>query len=200
VLARRKVTRIATLLALGWFLQGCAAWPISPEGSTACRSPRTLFVVSHGWHTGVVVERKDLVKLLPPLAGDIGEEGHVEVGWGEERFYQARETTVGMALRAMIQRNSSVLQVVPLASPVRDYFRQSEVTEILVEEQGYRAALAFVAESFTRTSAQGVIRLSPSLYGSGWFYRAEGSFHALNTCNTWAARAIDKAGPQCEAR
>jgi hypothetical protein len=43
------------------------------------------------------------------------------------------------------------------------------VTEILVEEQGHRAALAFLAESFTRTPAQGVIRLSPSLYGNGWF-------------------------------
>jgi hypothetical protein len=105
-----------------------------------------------------------------------------------------------MALRAMFQRNSSVLQVVPLDRPARDYFRQSEVTEILVEEQGYRAALAFLAESFTRTPAQGVIRLSPSLYGNGWFYRAEGSFHAFNTCNTWAARAIDRAGPQCKAR
>jgi uncharacterized protein (TIGR02117 family) len=163
----------------------------------ACQSPRTLLIVSHGWHTGIVLERKDLVKLVPPLAGDIGEEGYVEVGWGEERFYQARETTVGMALRAVLQRNSSVLQVVPLPRPARDYFRQSEITEIRVDEQGYRAALAFVAESFTRTPAQGVIRLSPSLYGSGWFYGAEGAFHAFNTCHTWAARAIEKAGPRC---
>jgi uncharacterized protein (TIGR02117 family) len=194
------VTRVICLLVLASLLHGCAPRWISPDATTACQSPRTLFVVSHGWHTGLVVERRDLVKLLPPLAADIGGEGYVEVGWGEERFYQAPETTVGMALRAMFQRNSSVLQVVPLDRPARDYFRQSEVTEILVEEQGYRAALAFLAESFTRTPAQGVIRLSPSLYGNGWFYRAEGSFHAFNTCNTWAARAIDRAGPQCKAR
>lgn len=192
--------RVISLLALGLFLHGCAARWMSPDATTTCQWPRTLFVVSHGWHTGLVVERRDLVKLLPPLAVDIGEEGYVEVRWGEERFYQARDTTVGMALRAVIQRNPSVLQVVPLDRPARDYFRQSEITEILVEEQGYRAALAFLAESFTRTPAQGVIRLSPSLYGNGWFYRAEGSFHAFNNCNTWAARAIEKAGPQCKAR
>jgi uncharacterized protein (TIGR02117 family) len=200
VLARRKVTRIATLLALGLFLQGCAARPISPDDSTACRSPRTLFIVAHGWHTGIVVERKDLVKLVPPLAGDIGEEGYVEIGWGEERFYQARETTPGMALRALLQPNPSVLQVVPLNRPARDYFQHSEIAELQVQENGYRAALAFVSESFTRTPAQGVIRLSPSLYGNGWFYRAEGSFHAFNTCNTWVARAIEKTGPQCPPR
>ena len=146
------------------------------------------------------MERKDLVALIPPLAGELGEEGYVEVGWGEERFYQARETTVGMALRAVLQPNPSVLQVVPLPRQPRDYFPQSEIAEIRLEEQGYRALVAFVAESFTRTPAREPIRLSPSLYGNGWFYRAEGSFHAFNTCNTWVATAMEKAGPQCDAR
>jgi uncharacterized protein (TIGR02117 family) len=173
---------------------------MSLDASAACQSPRTLFLVSHGWHTGIVVERKDLVALVPPLARDIGEEGHVEIGWGEERFYQARETTVGMALRALLQPNPSVLQVVPLPRPAREYFQHSEIAEVQLGEEGYRALVAFVAESFTRTPAQDVIRLSPSLYGNGWFYRAEGSFHAFNTCNTWVARAMEKAGPQCHAR
>jgi uncharacterized protein (TIGR02117 family) len=188
------------LLAAVSFLHGCALQPISTSAPAACQSPRTLFLVSHGWHSAIVMERKDLVALIPPLAGDLGEEGYVEVGWGEERFYQARETTVGMALRAVLQPNPSVLQVVPLPRPAREYFPQSELAELRVEEEGYRALAAFVAESFTRTPAKDVIRLSPSLYGNGWFYRAEGSFHAFNTCNTWVARAMEKAGPQCGAR
>jgi uncharacterized protein (TIGR02117 family) len=185
------------LLAAVSLLHGCALQPISTDAPAACRSPRTLFLVSHGWHTGIVMERKDLVALIPPLAGELGEERYVEVGWGEERFYQARETTVGMALRAVLQPNPSVLQVVPLPRPAREYFPQSELAELRVEEEGYRALAAFVAESFTRTPAKDVIRLSPSLYGNGWFYRAEGSFHAFNTCNTWVAKALAKAGPPC---
>jgi len=173
---------------------------MSLDASAACQSPRTLFLVSHGWHTGIVVERKDLVALVPSLARDIGEDGHVEIGWGEERFYQARQTTVGMALRAVLQPNPSVLQVAPLSRPAREFFQHSEIAEVQLGEEGYRALVAFVAESFTRTPAQDAIRLSPSLYGSGWFYRAEGSFHAFNTCNTWVARAMEKAGPQCHAR
>jgi uncharacterized protein (TIGR02117 family) len=188
------------LLAAVSFLHGCALQPISTGAPAACQSPRTLFVVRHSWHAGIVMERKDLVALIPLLAGDLGEEGYVEVGWGEERFYQARETTVGMALRAVLQPNPSVLQVVPLPRAAREYFPQSELAELQVEEEGYRALAAFVAESFTRTPGREPIRLSPSLYGNGWFYRAEGSFHALNTCNTWVARAMEKAGPQCGAR
>jgi uncharacterized protein (TIGR02117 family) len=186
------------LLVAVSFLHGCALQPNLPDASIACQSPRTVLLVRHGWHTGIVMERKDLVTLLPALARDLGEEGPVEVGWGEERFYQARETTVGMALRAVLQPNPSVLQVVPLPRPARDYFPQSEIAEIRVEEKGYRALVAFVAESFTRTPAQELSRLSPSLYGNGGFYRAEGSFHAFNTCNTWVAKALAKAGPQCD--
>ena len=186
------------LLVAVSLLHGCALQPMPPDGSRACQSPRTLFLVGHGWHAGIVMERKDLVSLIPALAGGIGEEGQVEVGWGEERFYQARETTVGMALRAVLKPNSSVLQVVPLPRPAREYFPQSEVAELRVEEEGYRALAAFVAESFTRTPAREPIRLSPSLYGNGWFYRAEGSFHAFNTCNTWIARAMENVGPQCD--
>jgi uncharacterized protein (TIGR02117 family) len=186
------------LLVAVSFLHGCALQPISTDASAACQSPRPVFVVRHGWHAGVVVERKDLVALVPSLAADIGEEGPVEIGWGEERFYQARSTTLGMALRAVLQPNPSVLQVVPLSRPAREYFADSEVAEVQLGDEGYRALVAFVAESFTRRPAQEVVRLSPSLYGGGWFYRAEGSFHAFNTCNTWVARAIESGGPQCE--
>jgi uncharacterized protein (TIGR02117 family) len=186
--------RISCFLALLFFLNGCAVQSIHHAAPTACRSLQVLFVVSHGWHTGIVVERGDLVRLLPPLAGDIGEERYVEVGWGEERFYQAGKGTPGLALRALLWPSSSVLHVVPFASPPRSYFPQSEVVEVWVEEAGYQAALAFMAGSFTRTPDGGVFRLGPSLYGNGWFYRAEGVFHAFNTCNTWVAKAVEKTG------
>jgi uncharacterized protein (TIGR02117 family) len=186
--------RISCFLALLFFLNGCAAQSIRHEVPTTCRSPQVLFVVSHGWHTGIVIDRGDLVRLLPSLAGDIGEERYVEVGWGEERFYQAGKGTPGLALRAVFWPSSSVLHVVPFTGPPRSYFPQSEVVEVRVEKAGYAAALAFIAGSFTRTPDGGVLRLGPSLYGNGWFYRAQESFHAFNTCNTWVAKAIEKTG------
>jgi uncharacterized protein (TIGR02117 family) len=183
--------RITFFLALLLLLKGCAARSVHQETPATCRS---LYVVSHGWHTGIVVNRGDLAGLLPALAGDINHGEYVEIGWGEERFYQAGEGTVGLALRAVLWPNPSVLHVVPFASPPRSYFSRSEVVEVWVEEAGYRAALAFIAGSFTRAPDGGVFRLGPSLYGKGRFYRAQGSFHAFNTCNTWVAEAIEKTG------
>jgi uncharacterized protein (TIGR02117 family) len=167
------------------FLSALAACAQQP----ACDATRTLYVVSHGWHSGVVVERADLVKRLPGLA--LGEASHVEIGWGEERFYPARETTLGMALRAVLQSNASVLQVVPFAGSARGYFAASEVAEVRTDEAGYAAAVDFIAATFKAP----LERLGPSLYGNGWFYRAEGSFHLFNTCNTWVRDVLEKA--QC---
>jgi uncharacterized protein (TIGR02117 family) len=167
------------------FLSALAACAQQP----ACDATRTLYVVSHGWHSGVVVERADLVKRLPGLA--LGEASHVEIGWGEERFYQARETTLGMALRAVLQSNASVLQVVPFAGSPRGYFAASEVAEVRTDEAGYAAAVDFIAATFRAP----LERLGPSLYGNGSFYRAEGSFHLFNTCNTWVRDVLEKA--QC---
>src|SRR5512145_2099685 len=164
-------------------LAACAQQP-------ACDATRTLYVVNHGWHSGVVVERADLLKRLPGLA--LGEGSLVEIGRGEERFYQARETTLGMALRAVLQPNASVLQVVPFTGSPR-YFAAAEVAEVGTDEAGYAAALDFIAA----TLRPPLERLGPSLYGNGSFYRAEGSFHLFNNCNTWVRDVLERA--QCES-
>ena len=63
-----------------------------------------------------------------------------------------------------------------------------------VPRAGYEQLLAYVAESFSTTPDQDILGLGPGKYGDGWFYRAEGTFHAFNTCNTWVAKAIDRTG------
>ena len=174
----------SSVLLLTVLLSACAQREIRP-----CEPTRTLYVVSHGWHSGVVVERADLVQQMPALAPEIGRKRYVEIGWGEERFYQARETTVGMALRALLQPNSSVLQVVPFADSPRRYFAGSEIVEVRTDDAGYSAALAVMAATFQPH----LQRLGRSLYGEGWFYRAEGSFHLFNTCKAWVAAVLNKA-------
>jgi uncharacterized protein (TIGR02117 family) len=161
-------------------LAACAQQP-------ACDATRTLYVVSHGWHSGIVVERSDLVQRLPGLV--LAEGALVEIGWGEERFYQAREETVGMALRAVLQPNPSVLQVVPFGGSPREYFAGSEIAEVPTDEAGYAAALDFIAATFKPP----LERLGPSQYGAGGFYRAEGAFHLFNTCNNWVEAVRKKA-------
>jgi uncharacterized protein (TIGR02117 family) len=183
----RGMPRHGSLLFFAVLLVACAQSPVQP--TTACAGTHTLYVVSHGWHSGIVVDRAELVQRVPALAADIGQDGYVEVGWGEVHFYLARETNALMALRAVLRPNAAVLQVVPFAEAPRRYFAQSEVVEVRTDEAGYAHALDFIAATFKPE----LRRLGPSLYGSGWFYGAEGSFHLFNTCNSWVAAAIDRA-------
>ena len=94
-----------------------------------------------------------------------------------------------MALRAVLRPNPSVLQVVPFGDPPRRYFANSEIVEVRTDDAGYSAALGLIAATFKPD----LERLGRSLYGEGWFYRAEGSFHLFNTCNTWVASVLERA-------
>ena len=185
---------IAHLTVLVFFLYGCA--PLSPSSLTTkrCATQKVFFVVNHGWHTGIVLKRRDLVEALPSLAESFPEGEYLEIGWGDERFYQAQSVTPDLVLQALFWPTASVLHVVVLRGSPQHYFSNSEVLELFVEPAHYRALLAFVSNSFTRLSDNSLIRYGPGLYGKSWFYRAEGNFHLFHTCNTWVAKALEQAG------
>jgi len=161
---------------------------------TACETPRVFYVVSHGWHTGVVVSREDLIGMAPEFADDFKSGRYLEIGWGDEQFYQAPVFTLSLALRALLWPTATVLHVAAVSDRPQDYFPASEVITITVPPAGYAALLAFIAGSFERTAGPGIIPLGPGLYGASRFYRAQGVFHAGNTCNTWVAKALAAAG------
>ena len=189
--------RLVLFLALVALLLGvlaCAAKPEQPAATQDCETQRTLYIVSHGWHTSLVINREDLVELVEPLSADFDSVEFLEIGWGDRQYYQAADVTMGMALRAVLWPTETVLHVVGISTSPPDYFGDGAVFVLSIPEGGYRDLLVFVASSFARLSNRALIRLGPALYGSGWFYEAEGRFHAGNTCNTWIAKAIAAAG------
>jgi len=175
-------------------LASCMATPTVPAAAMECEAPRTFYVVSHGWHTGLIVDRRDLIQRVPELKNDFGHIKYLEIGWGDQRFYQAQTVKFGLALRAVFFPTSSVLQIVEVPVSPQHYFSGSEVVEVSVPQTGYGKLLDFVAGSFSRTSSNDEMKLGRGLYGESWFYHAVGRFHAFNTCNTWVAKAIGATG------
>jgi uncharacterized protein (TIGR02117 family) len=174
--------------------QSCALDPIRADLPPACTSAQRLYVVGQGWHTGLVVKHRDLVELVPSLAVDLPASEDLEIGWGDEAFYQAEHGTFALALRALFQSRSSALKVVPFTGTPGENYPESETVELCADEGAYRALVSFVASSFMRGPDGSVVRLGRNPYGSGWFYRAEGVFSMRNTCNTWVAKALSQAG------
>lgn len=180
-----------------WFVLlsiACTASTTDQAPAVDCETLRIFYVVSHGWHTGVVVDRRDIIMARPSLAQDFSDGQYLEMGWGDEQFYQARTITPNLALRAVLWPTNTVLHVVEVPTAPQRYFSRSEVLEISVPEAGYERLLTFIAASFEEGYDNRVIRLGPGLYGNGWFYRGVGVFHTFNTCNTWVAKAIVSTG------
>ena len=183
---------VFTLATLSWWfsLPACTAKPERSAAIEECETLRTFFIVRYGWHTGLVINRADLAKLVESLSADFDTSEFLEIGWGDQRFYQATDPNIGTALRAIFWPTQTVLHVVGISASPRSYFVSGDLFAVAVPEVGYQDLLAFVAASFRRLDDDRLVKLGPALYGAGWFYEAEGKFHAGNTCNTWIANAL----------
>lgn len=217
------------VLSIGCFLlTACTSQPEVqiPHPTDERTATQALYVVSHGWHTGLIVPLPCLEKHLPSLLEGFEQRdsGWVEVGWGDKGFYQAPEITVALALRAFFASSGAVLHVArpeasvkqdaTLLSP-REYYAGSEVLELRISDQQMDSLCRFVALSFQRRSSDtqekapsstaqsaqaGPLQpLGKGLYGDSRFYEAIGRYHALHTCNTWTAKGLASAGLDIQA-
>jgi uncharacterized protein (TIGR02117 family) len=177
-------------------LIACSGKPYVVEPEERAESVRThrLFVASHGWHTGIVVPARDLNEVVPELENRFGAVPYYEVGWGDKKFYQAREATTGLALQAIFRSEGVVLHVVGVPTDPRLFFAGNEVLETCISESGMKSLKAFLAGSFSRDSAGRLSPLSQGLYRDSQFYLGEGRYHLMNTSNKWTAKALRSAG------
>lgn len=189
--------KLIVYLLLAIVLSGCAAQPnaVRPvvDASTSGATHR-MFVVSHGWHTGIVVPAQVLNELLPELRERFGDAPYYELGWGDKGFYQAKEISVGLALRAMFNSEGSVMHVVALPEAPDSYFPQSEVNPLCVSNAQLASVAQFLSQSFARGSDGRPLVLQRGIYGNSQFYLGVGRYHMLHTCNSWTSKGLQSAG------
>lgn len=182
---------LGALLFLG---VGCRSAGDAPDPDAA-DTTHVIHLVEHGWHAGIVIHRAD----IPPdgwgVLEDFPDARYFEVGWGDADYYQAADPGVGTTLKAGLWPTESVLHVAAFRDPPAEAFPHRTVIRIPVSADGLEALLAFIRNEHARNDAGAVLPLGPGLYGQGSrFYAARTRYHALNNCNTWAARALQEAG------
>ena len=126
-----------------WFVRLLAAIPIAglviwltlspgdPDLFPAKTAERPIWVVDHGWHTGVIVGQAELraaalgLELTEPEAAKrllwlttrYPAAEWLEIGWGDAEFYQQTPTVSDvdpwLGLKALLIPTDSALQVVP---------------------------------------------------------------------------------------
>jgi uncharacterized protein (TIGR02117 family) len=171
----------------------CAA-PVKdlfPPGDNAVTKP--IYLVSHGWHAGIVLRRADIPAGLWPENVDFPYAEFLEVGWGDKQYYQTPDAHLGTTLRAALWPTSSVLHIVGFNGAVTAYYSSSEIIEIKLSEPGFELLSRYIAASFARDESGQALPLGRGLYGNSRFYLSRESYHLLNTCNVWTARALRAA-------
>jgi len=180
-----------------------ALYPV-PAGEPTVR----VFVVSHGYHAGIVLPRDTLADAasrrgyaaLIAVATRFAAFSFVEIGWGDEEFYRSAPTiasvTVPMAARALlVPGNRSVLHVVGLSFPPRAAFPLADIIALDLSPEGFERMLGRIDATFAPAgTGDPADDAGPGLYGPSRFYRARGTFNILHVCNHWLADLLDAAG------
>jgi uncharacterized protein (TIGR02117 family) len=184
------------------FLSSCATLPRANRSQSATSGERNqrIYVASHGWHTGIILERENMDERMPSLAKRFPDSDYYEIGWGDAGFYQAEKITAKITLNAVFLPSDTVVHLVGLNGDPVSYFSNSEVQEVSISAEGMKSLCAFVESSFTRNETGKPKILGPGLYGDSQFYEGHGKYHLFNGCNKWTAKVLYSGGVEIEPR
>ena len=177
-------------------LAGCSAKPhiVSSSEEFEGSGQNEVYVVSHGWHTGFVIPAPEIQRVIPELEQRFGDIPYIEFGWGDKGFYQAKETTSGLTLRAIFFPTESVVHSVAVPEKVEEYFSNSEVAKLCLSDGELSALIGFISRSFYRDKSGNLLELQKGIYGDSKFYSGVGDFYLMNTCNRWTAKGLKSIG------
>ena len=179
--------RYTGALALPFLFLACAvpSQTAGPAGPT-----RTVYVVHHGTlHTGLTVRRSDIPPGSWPANRDYAGNKYIEVGWGDDDGYR-KPLTAAIAVKALTGSRRTVLLADGFSEAIRTKYNDPKFTVLAVElpPVGFRRLCDHIQQTYAVDDHGQPIRL-----GRGW-YRARGTYSAFNTCNTWIASGLRKAG------
>ncbi len=80
-----------------------------------------------------------------------------------------------------------------------EYFNISEiVVELKINNEQLKIILEYISETIWRDNEGNIKILSTQYLNRVYFFKANGDYHLFNTCNTWLARGLKKAGFEIE--
>ena len=136
---------------------------------------------------------------FPPgdFDGETNGYSYVSIGWGDRGFYldtpQWKDLKASTVARAVFVPSPTVLHVRYQREPlVLDNQRR-----VLISDEQYAKLVEVILDSLKQpTDDSGLQRtkIDFSYLSTDAFYEANGSYHAFNTCNCWAADALQSAG------
>lgn len=191
---------IFPLFVLSYLL---AAWIFAslPVNQAQPKGEITLFLVSNGVHTDVVMPLKneifDWTTVVNPIdtITDESNIAYVGLGWGERNFYlytpEWKDLSVSNALGALSGLNRTLIHITYYAfEPMQDDY----VVKFTVTSEQYQRLTKLLSESFKQEDGKSILLKGIHYQSNDAFYEAKGRYHLFNTCNTWLNDRLVESG------
>lgn len=154
--------------------------------------------IYHG-HSGIILPYSSISDDLQRFIIRFKGYPFVEFGWGDEDFYRTPEANAYIAIKAALLPTASVLHVVGIKGSVEEYVAGVNIYRIYrieLSREGFIALCNFIRTTFSQDKRGDSLiqrggQVSP---GYGTFYKARPKFFFPRTCNSWVAKAMQKAG------
>ena len=158
-------------------------------------SLHTIYLIKQRWHTAIVFHSADIdTTILPEIKYFAGAE-LIDIGWGDEAFYQYPDFDWDLAYQALFYPTPSTLRVEGVYISMIDYFNISEiVVELKINIEQLKVLLKYISNTIIRDKDDKAEILSTQYLNRVYFLKAKGEYHLFNTCNTWLANGLKKAG------
>lgn len=205
--------RVGVMLrAAGWILLVALALPVlylaasvalmlaPASGEPSDARGIDVFIISNGVHAELVLPARgggvDWRVAFPPEHFRRGDPAapYLAVGWGDREFYlntpRWEDLVPGLALRALLGGNRSVLHVTLIHDPVSI----GGARRVRLSAARYGRLVRYIEATLVREGVQG-LPVPGGAYGArDAFYQAHGSYSVLRTCNTWVGAGLREAG------
>ncbi|NNG28038.1 MAG: DUF2459 domain-containing protein [Ignavibacteriaceae bacterium] len=154
-----------------------------------------IYLTKQYWHTAVVIKKVDIDTTIFPEVNLFDDASLIDIGWGDEEFYQHPGFDSGLAYKALFYATPSTIRVEGIRIPMQQYFDISEiVVEFTISKNQLDTLCTYISKTVWQNNNGQPDILSTQGLGRIIFFKANGEYHLFNTCNTWLARGLKHTG------
>lgn len=158
-------------------------------------SLKSIYLIKQRWHTAIVFHKEDVDSTILPEVKYFSGAELIDIGWGDEAFYQYPDFDWDLAYQAIFYPTPSTLRMEGVYISMIEYFNLSEiVVELEINNEQLKILLDYINDTIWRNDTGQSEILSTQYLKRIYFFRANGDYHLFNTCNTWLARGLKKVG------
>lgn len=163
-----------------------------PLAAQEQKDRHVIYISSISWHTGIVVPAYTIPNSFWSPGHDYSEAPYLEIGWGEADYYPYEGFNFWYAVKSVFWPTSSVIHINPLHREIEDYYFDTEVVKIEINNEQLEELRKYITEALKLDKNGRIIPAAKGKYADSYFYNAVEKYYFPKTSNVWAARALKR--------